>query len=277
MFKILFVLVSTLILHGPSIEVSGDNPNLWPFVEQQFSDWQVQSPINIKSQYAYNVNLTSLLYYRYWREDNSVQIKIGIKKKSLYISNKNKIRAHITGGPLFEKKYLFSRMYIHWNTEGKIGSEHQINSQGYTMEVQMVHFKREYKHYKNAKRYPDGICIISYFGKLSDGDNPLMSDFMTAVQSIQITGSTYILSTFNTHFKWLVDLAKNYCYYVYPGSITKPPFNQCVTWVVYENTFSISQAQLNILRSLIGINGQPLTSIKRRMIQPFNNRPLCHV
>lgn len=30
----------------------------------------------------------------------------------------------------------------------------------------MVHFKREYKHYKNAKRYPDGICIISYFGKV---------------------------------------------------------------------------------------------------------------
>lgn len=64
------------------MEVSGDNPNLWPFVEQQFSDWQVQSPINIKSQYAYNVNLTSLLYYRYWRKDNSVIIKIGIKENS---------------------------------------------------------------------------------------------------------------------------------------------------------------------------------------------------
>lgn len=61
------------------MEVSGDNPNLWPFIEQQFSDWQVQSPVNIIPQYANNVNLTSLLYYRYWREDNSVLIKIGNK------------------------------------------------------------------------------------------------------------------------------------------------------------------------------------------------------
>lgn len=30
----------------------------------------------------------------------------------------------------------------------------------------MVHFKREYNHYKNATHYPDGICIISYFGKV---------------------------------------------------------------------------------------------------------------
>lgn len=61
----------------------------------------MQSPINIKSQYAYNVNLTSLLYYRYWREDNSVQIKIEIKKKSrksvLYfmkIMRKNKFKTN---------------------------------------------------------------------------------------------------------------------------------------------------------------------------------------
>jgi len=34
------------------------------------------------------------------------------------------------------------------------------------MEIQMIHFKREYNHYKNATNYPDGICIISYFGKV---------------------------------------------------------------------------------------------------------------
>ncbi|KAF0759050.1 carbonic anhydrase 7-like, partial [Aphis craccivora] len=111
------------------MEVSGDNPNLWPFVEQQFSDWQVQSPVNIIPQYANNVNLTSLLYYRYWREDNSVLIKIGNKGNALHISSVDIIRAHITGGPLFEKEYLFSRMHIYWNTEGDIGSEHLINSQ----------------------------------------------------------------------------------------------------------------------------------------------------
>lgn len=71
-----------------------------------------------------------------------------------------------------------------------------------------------------------------------------MSDFITAVPSIQIPGSTYILSTFNSLFQWLVDVTENDCYYAYPGSITTHPFNQCATWVVYENTFNISQAQV---------------------------------
>jgi len=35
------------------------------------------------------------------------------------------------------------------------------------MEVQMVHFKNEYGHYGNAIFFTDGICIISYFGKVS--------------------------------------------------------------------------------------------------------------
>lgn len=61
------------------MEVSSDNPNQWPFVEQQFSDGQVQSPVNIIPQNAYKVNLTKLSYHRYWSENSSVLIKIGNK------------------------------------------------------------------------------------------------------------------------------------------------------------------------------------------------------
>jgi len=72
-----------------------------------------------------------------------------------------------------------------------------------------------------------------------------MSDFIKAVQSLRNPGPTYIFSSFDIHFKWLLDVAKNYCYYVYPGSITTSPFSGCVIYIVYENPFNISQAQVS--------------------------------
>lgn len=32
------------------------------------------------------------------------------------------------------------------------------------MEVHMVHFKKEYGSYENAKKYRDGLCVVGFFG-----------------------------------------------------------------------------------------------------------------
>lgn len=242
----------------------------------------MQSPVNILSLDSYTASLPSLLYFRYWREE-SVKIKIKNSGHSLHVrslttdEDVNQTSAHITGGPLFEKKYTFSHVHIYWGNEGEEGSEHQINSQGYPIEVQMIHYKNEYEHYGNAINYPDGICIISYFGKLSDQDNPKLNALITAVEAVQYPKLYTFYSTFDVHFHWLMEVAKDYCYYAYPGSITVHPFYQCVTWIIYENTFNISPGQLAVFRSLKGTDGNYLTSIRRRALHPFNNRPLCYV
>lgn len=48
---------------------------LWPFVKIHFEDQQVQSPIDILDRNSYDLNVTSLLYYDYWRNE-SVLIRI---------------------------------------------------------------------------------------------------------------------------------------------------------------------------------------------------------
>jgi len=81
------------------MEESGDEPEKWPYVGQIFEAGEAQSPINILSHNAYNASLSSLLYFRYWRED-SVEIKIGHNgraRKSVYffftkIMCKNKLK-----------------------------------------------------------------------------------------------------------------------------------------------------------------------------------------
>jgi len=71
-----------------------------------------------------------------------------------------------------------------------------------------------------------------------------MENFIKAVQSVQFPGYS-LISTFDVHFHWLMEVAKDYSYYAYPGSITVQPHTQCVTWIIYENTFEISQEQVS--------------------------------
>lgn len=36
------------------------------------------------------------------------------------------------------------------------------------MEVHLVHFKKDYGSYENAKNYKDGLCVVAFFGKVID-------------------------------------------------------------------------------------------------------------
>lgn len=38
------------------------------------------------------------------------------------------------------------------------------------MEIHFVHFRKDYGSYENAKKYKDGLCVISFFGKVFDMD-----------------------------------------------------------------------------------------------------------
>lgn len=71
-----------------------------------------------------------------------------------------------------------------------------------------------------------------------------MENFIKAVKSVETPRVISFFSTFDVHFHWLMEVAKDYCYYAYPGSITVYPYTPCVTWIIYENTFSISQRQV---------------------------------
>ncbi|VVC31863.1 Hypothetical protein CINCED_3A019049 [Cinara cedri] len=292
----LFLYLSTLNLNVQSLDSGTENLNglnnanptdqsmLWPFVKIHFKDQQVQSPIDILKQCSYELSISSLLYYDYWR-DESVLIKIINNGQALYVHTlhfgyqsryleiENKL-AIITGGPLFDSLYEFNRMYFYWGDVGECGSENQMNDQFYAMEVQMVHFKQEYGSYENATRYDDGICIVSFFGQISDEDNIDLKNLVTNLNVIQ-TSDQYLVGRFNNYFSWLLPIAEENQYYTFPGSLTKDPYTQCVIWIVYKNTFKISQTQLSTFRTLVGSDQQMITSTKRREIQPLNNRPLC--
>merc|ERR1712223_2085199 len=65
-------------------------------------------------------------------------------------------------------------------------------------------------------------------------------------------------------------------YYSYPGSLTTPMCNQVVSWIVMEDTVSISEAQMEQFRQLLyDDQSSPidLPMVKNyRPTQPLNNR-----
>jgi carbonic anhydrase len=53
---------------------------------------------------------------------------------------------------------------------------------------------------------------------------------------------------------------------VYAGSLTTPPCSEGVTWMVYEQTLSLSTEQADVLAQLMGPNARPIQARQDRDI-----------
>lgn len=118
----------------------------WPYVIKQH-DYSEQSPVDISTKHAQRRFMPFLRCFGYWAFDRSI-IKItnnghtGMKNWMLLfvwfntrfnlfvvrvqLSNNTNDVPFITGGPLFDSRYLFEEMHFHWGPDD-CGSEHEVN------------------------------------------------------------------------------------------------------------------------------------------------------
>ncbi len=57
-------------------------------------------------------------------------------------------------------------------------------------------------------------------------------------------------------------------YWTYPGSLTTPPYSECVTWVVYKDPIQVSASQMLAFRNL-----KPVTADEAKEHEK-NNTPM---
>lgn len=70
---------------------------------------------------------------------------------------------NVSGGPLLYSHRL-SELRLLFGARDGAGSEHQINHQGFSAEVQLIHFNQElYGNLSAASRGPNGLAILSLF------------------------------------------------------------------------------------------------------------------
>ncbi|XP_050440429.1 carbonic anhydrase 2-like [Adelges cooleyi] len=247
---------------------------VWPKIQWR-PGHKIQSPVDIQTENATFIPLPEFQHVNYWGVE-SLYVNITNNGHTVHVEltdgEKEFLVLGITGGPLFDNFYEFDQMHIHWANDTH-GSEHTLDGKSYAMEIHFVHFNSKYNNAEEAMNYIDGYCVLSYFGELSEEDDPEMENFISDLQLL-IEPYSSIIRKIGEEFQFLEKTAYLQEYFTYPGSLTTTPFSECVIWMAFINTFKISKRQLAAFRQLRSSENHALINGNDRDLQPFNNRPI---
>uniref|UniRef100_A0A8C6Z0Y4 Carbonic anhydrase n=1 Tax=Nothoprocta perdicaria TaxID=30464 RepID=A0A8C6Z0Y4_NOTPE len=160
----------------------------------------------------------------------------------------------ISGGP-FENPFRLKQFHFHWGTKPSQGSEHTVDGKPFPSELHLVHWNaRKYATFGEAAAAPDGLAVIGVFLEVRIAKIKIKLSFF-------FQGTKAQFRSFNP--KCLLPLSLDY--WTYPGSLTTPPLNESVTWIVLKESVKISEKQLEKFRTLL------FTSEEDQRIQMVNN------
>ncbi|XKL68124.1 hypothetical protein PGB90_003615 [Kerria lacca] len=262
------------IVHWRSIEATEKLE--WPYVKPRYKKNTVQSPIDVPTALAKYLVLEPIEFHNFMSTDNEPVI---VENTGYYLEvkldpeTKSKNKPWVTGGPLFKDKYLFQQLHFHWGRHNECGSENYLDKNCFSMEVHIVFYKKEYKSYDNAIKYPDGLAVVGFFGQESLFENHDFDELINIIPNI-IPSEKETKGSFQNEFKFLKGLFQQKMYYAFPGSLTTPDYEQCVTWILYKHPFPISSTQIHAFHQLHAKEGGHLINQNDRKIQKFMKRPL---
>uniref|UniRef100_A0A3P8SQE2 Carbonic anhydrase n=1 Tax=Amphiprion percula TaxID=161767 RepID=A0A3P8SQE2_AMPPE len=200
---------------------------------------EYQSPINLNSREAqYDPSLLDVGLspnYVVCRDCEVINdghtVRIILKSKSV-----------VTGGPLpSDHEYELHEVRFHWGKENQRGSEHTVNFKAFPMELHLIHWNSTlFNTLEDALGKKNGVLIIALFVQI--GKEHLGLKAITEVlQDLQYKGKSKLIPCFNPNTLLPDPLLRDY--WVYEGSLTTPPCNENVTWILYRYPLTISQLQ----------------------------------
>ncbi|KRT79277.1 hypothetical protein AMK59_8261 [Oryctes borbonicus] len=149
----------------------------------------------------------------------------------------------ITGGPLLGK-YKFMQFHFHWGAHDEEGSENQVNSHSFPMELHVVFYSTAYGTFENATQHPDGLCVVSFLYSKSEEDNENYNQIINLLPRVNEVGNS-AKGIDPIVLELLLTEDKEH-YYTYGGSLTTPPCTEDVTWIEFKSTIPLSHKQVGI-------------------------------
>ncbi|XP_068058548.1 carbonic anhydrase 7 isoform X1 [Anomalospiza imberbis] len=130
-----------------------------------------------------------------------------------------------------------------------------------TGQLHLVHWNaRKYATFGEAAAAPDGLAVVGVFLEIGK-EHASMNRLTDALYMVKFKGSKAQFRGFNP--KCLLPLSLDY--WTYLGSLTTPPLNESVTWIVLKEPIRISVKQLEKFRMLL------FTGEEDQRIQMANN------
>ena len=179
----------------------------------------------------------------------------------------------ISGGPL-KNPYNLLGFHFHWENrdDSTAGSEHTLNGKAFASELHMVHMnKQTYATFEEALNHGDGLSVLGVFLELTPDEcgHEGLEALCGAIDQIALKGSKTELKTPFSPYSLLPADTKSY--WTYPGSLTTPPYAECITWIVFRDPIKISKSQLEKFRSL-----KTVTSEEAKGKDPSELPHICH-
>ncbi|CAH2324149.1 carbonic anhydrase 7 [Pelobates cultripes] len=218
-----------------------------------------QSPINIiANQAVFNPSLNPLVL----SYDHCTSINISNNGHSVMVEFDDlDNQTVISGGPLNDS-YRLKQFHFHWGTHGQ-GSEHTVDGKSYPCELHLVHWNaRAYPTFEEAAAASDGLAVIGIFLD-TGGQHPGLSRLTDALYMVKFKGTKAQFDNFNP--KCL--LPSSLEYWTYPGSLTTPPLNESVIWIVLKEPIKVSEKQMDRFRKTLLFSGEE----EDERIQMVNN------
>jgi len=198
------------------------------------STGQKQSPINITHPVLSSKN-TIAFYYQL------SEFNLDLNPHNLYGYSQDKNANYLEFNG---KRYQLQSLHFH------TPAEHEVNGKHYAMELHLVHQNNEGETLAVGIFIKKGL-VNATLQKIFV--TPLLDKKRNELGSIKINPA-----------KLLPPRGK---YFVYSGSLTTPPCQEDVTWVLLKNPVAVSAEQIQFFKKhVIRDNSRPLQAINKRIV-----------
>ncbi|XP_043681429.1 carbonic anhydrase 2-like isoform X1 [Vespula pensylvanica] len=235
---------------------------------------KLQSPIALSSSKSIPLSFPALemigfhnlLPFPITLENDGHSVKLNINRN---ISRDQLPIPYIFGATLKkDQTYEMESLHFHWGAKNNRGSEHTFNNVRYPMEMHIIHRNAAYPNLSHALNYQDGISVLGIFFQLQEQDNESLNPILNILSDIKWVNKTKQMNNSIA----LSSLIPKYTdtFYTYKGSLTSPPCNEVVTWIIFSMPVKISFRQMNKFRTLS--NGEGILADNYRQLQDIGMR-----
>jgi len=261
---------------------TSNGPATWATNFPDFCAGDMQSPIDLDSTKAVTMDPGPITMVGYNLKQSG---SINNNGHTLGFSIPSGNTPYIMGGRLpAGDRFDFLQLHWHWGSDSSKGSEHTMNGKEYPLEVHLVHVNSKY--YVNGTpsddnfAKSDGLAVLGIFYEISTEDNANLTNIVSKVNEVAVEArrrrkqgratSVDLDMTLSLEDFLPADTTK---YYYYQGGLTTPTCNEAVLWTNMMSTQTISEAQLEVFRTMTDSDGTTLNN-NYRPPQPLNARTI---
>ncbi|XP_043288088.1 carbonic anhydrase 7-like isoform X2 [Venturia canescens] len=169
-----------------------------------------------------------------------------------------------------DQEYELEGLHFHWGMKNDRGSEHVLNGVRFPMEMHIIHRNMKYSNLAQALEHKDGLTVLAIFFQLQEEHNDDLWPIVKNLANIRWIDSEEKMNGSFT-LKSLMPEDTD-VYYTYRGSLTTPPCNEVVTWIVFSTPVPISFKQMEKFRIIS--NGETIMADNYRRLQDVGNRKI---